>query len=228
MRLSGADTFVSRLMRSHIATGLVSVTPVPLFLVRSILLRDNAQENRNGGWQRLREASESARYRAIRGVLERYVRDGFVLDVGCSQGILQEGLTYRRYLGVDNSEQAVAIAKAKSDLRTDFVCADGSDFVADRPPDAVVLSEVIYYLADPVAAVQHHARHLAPGGVLIISLYARTWPSRRLMRRLAARLELIECHLVRSDHLAWTVAVFRPSREDIAARNQPAGTSPPT
>ena len=69
------------------------------------------------------------------------------------------------------------------------MCADGFDFVADQPPDAVVMNEVIYYLPDPIAAVEHHARRLAPGGVVIVSIYARTWSSRRLLRALAARLD---------------------------------------
>ncbi|HEY6688264.1 MAG TPA: methyltransferase domain-containing protein, partial [Propionibacteriaceae bacterium] len=142
--------------------------------------------------------------------------NGFVLDVGCSQGILQEGLRYRRYLGVDNFEQSIALAQPKSDSRTQFVCADGSSFVADALPNAVVMNEVIYYLPDPMAAVQHHANRLAPGGVLIVSIYARTWSSRRLLRAMAARLELVESRLVRSGHLAWTVAVFRPMRAQSA------------
>jgi 2-polyprenyl-3-methyl-5-hydroxy-6-metoxy-1,4-benzoquinol methylase len=141
-----------------------------------------------------------------------------VLDIGCSQGILQEGLRYRRYLGVDNFEQSIALAKPKSDFRTQFVCADGSTFAADAPPNAVVMSEVIYYLPDPMAAVEHHASRLAPDGVLIVSIYARTWVSRRLLRAMAARLELVESSLVRSGHLAWTVAVYRPFGVGSAAR----------
>ena len=74
----------------------------------------------------------------------------------------------------------------------------------------MVLNEVIYYLPDPIAAVEHHARHLAPDGVVIVSIYARTWSSRRLLRALAARLELLESELIRSGHLAWTVTVYRP------------------
>jgi 2-polyprenyl-3-methyl-5-hydroxy-6-metoxy-1,4-benzoquinol methylase len=204
------STFVAQLMRSRMAVGLLSAAPVPLVLMRSILVRDNARENRKDSWQRLRERSEAARYQVVRNVTERYARDGFVLDIGCSQGILQEGLTYGRYLGVDNCEQSIVIARAKSDERTQFLCADGSDFIADQRPDAVVLNEVIYYLPDPIGAVQHHARQLATDGVLIISIYARTWSSRRLLRAIAARLELVESSLVISDHLAWTVAVYRP------------------
>jgi 2-polyprenyl-3-methyl-5-hydroxy-6-metoxy-1,4-benzoquinol methylase len=205
----GADTFVARLMHSRVAVALLSVAPIPLFLARSVLVRDNARENRKDSWQRLRGAGEAARYQAVRRVTERYAADGFVLDVGCSQGILQEGLRYRRYLGVDNCEQSIMLARPKCDLRTQFVCADGSTFIADAPPDAVVLNEVVYYLPDPLGAVRHYGSRLAPRGVLIVSIYARTWSSRRLLRAMAARLELVESSLVRSGHLAWTIAVFR-------------------
>lgn len=206
------DTLVARLMRSRMAVGLLSALPIPLFLVRSLLVRDNARENRKDSWQRLRGGYETARYEAVRSVTERYAGDGFVLDIGCSQGILQEGLRYGRYLGVDNCEQSITFARPKCDQWTQFMCADGSTFVANQPPDAVVMNEVIYYLPDPIAAVAHHARYLAPGGVVIISIYARTWSSRRLLRAIAARLELVESSLIRSGHLAWTVAVYRPAR----------------
>jgi 2-polyprenyl-3-methyl-5-hydroxy-6-metoxy-1,4-benzoquinol methylase len=186
------------------------LVPIPLFLARVVLVRDNARENSKDSWQRLRGAGEAARYQAVRRVTERYAGDGFVLDIGCSQGILQEDLRYRRYLGVDNCEQSIALARPKSDLQTQFVYADGSTFVADAPPNAVVMNEVVYYLPDPIGAVLHHARSLAPGGVLIVSIYARTWSSRRLLQAIAARLEKVESSLVRSGHLAWTVAVFRP------------------
>jgi SAM-dependent methyltransferase len=204
------DTLVAQLMRSKVAVGLLSVAPIPLCLARPILARDNARENRKDSWQRLRVRSEAARYGAVRSVAERYARDGFVLDIGCSQGILQEGLRYGRYLGIDNCEQSIRLAQPKCDRRTQFVCADASDFVADRPPNAVVMNEVLYYLPDPVAAVEHHARRLAPGGVVIISIYARTWYSRRLLQAIGARLELLESDVIRSGHLAWTVAAYRP------------------
>lgn len=206
------DTFVAQLMRSRAAVELLAAAPIPLFLVRSILTRDNARENRKDSWQRLRGGNEAARYRGVRSATERYAQDGFVLDIGCSQGILQEGLRYGRYLGVDNCEQSITLARPKCDRRTEFVCADASNFVADQPPDAVVMNEVLYYLLDPIGVVEHHACRLAPGGVVIVSIYARTWSSRRLLSTLRARFELLESNLIRSGHLAWTVAVYRPSR----------------
>jgi len=204
------NTFVAQLMRSRVAVGLLSAAPIPLSAVRPILVRDNARENRKDSWQRLRVRSEAARYSAVRTVTERYARDGFVLDIGCSQGILQEGLRYGRYLGVDNCEQSIQLAELKRNRWTQFVCADGPSFVADQPPDAVVLNEVLYYLPDPIGAVEHHARQLAPDGVVIISIYARTWSSRRLLRAIGARLELVEFNVIRSGHLAWAVAAYRP------------------
>jgi hypothetical protein len=47
---------------------------------------------------------------------------------------------------------------------------------------------------------------------VIISIYTRTWSSRRLLRAIATQLELVESSLIRSGHLAWTVAVYRPAR----------------
>jgi 2-polyprenyl-3-methyl-5-hydroxy-6-metoxy-1,4-benzoquinol methylase len=207
----GTRTLVARAVESKLAVRLGSYLPVPLELAHAFLLRDNEKENRKDGWNRLRDASESVRYQAVRGLIEKYVRDGFVLDVGCSQGILQEGLTYGRYLGIDNFAEPILRAAAKADERTAFHHADGSSYVPDERPDAVVLNEVLYYLPEPLAAVTHYANWLAPGGVLIVSVYARAWAMRRLLRQISSRFRLVESSTVSSDsHLAWTVAVFRP------------------
>jgi len=208
-------TMAGRLMGSRPAVAVMDVLPVPLRLLRWWMLHDNAAENRRDGWARLRAPEEQARYAAVRSTTEAYAADGFVLDLGCSQGILPEGLTYRRYLGVDNYPEAIARAQAKTDPRTQFVCADATTFVPDEPPDAIVLNEVVYYLADPVATVLRHTGQLSGGGVLIISIYARAWSSRRLIRQLADRLDLVETRLVESGHLAWTIAVFRPPSTQI-------------
>jgi SAM-dependent methyltransferase len=208
----GTRTLVARAVESKLAVGLGSYLPVPLELAQSFLLRDNERENRKGdGWSRLRDAKESVRYQAIRGLVEKYVRHGFVLDVGCSQGILQEGLTYGRYVGIDSFAEPIQRAAVKSDERTAFHHADGSSYVPDQSPDAVVLNEVLYYLPEPLAAVTHYANLLAPGGVLIVSVYSRAWAMRRLLRQLSLRLPLVESSTVNGhSHLAWTLAVYRP------------------
>jgi 2-polyprenyl-3-methyl-5-hydroxy-6-metoxy-1,4-benzoquinol methylase len=171
----------------------------------------SATKEKTATVDRLRDARESVRYQAVRSIIEKYVRDGFVLDVGCSQGILQEGLKYGRYVGIDSFEEPILRAAVKSDERTAFHHADGSSYVPDQRPDAVVLNEVLYYLPEPLAAVTHYANSLAPGGVLIVSVYSRAWAMRRLLRQLSSRFPLVESSTVNShSHLAWTVSVFRP------------------
>ncbi|MBA8795685.1 2-polyprenyl-3-methyl-5-hydroxy-6-metoxy-1,4-benzoquinol methylase [Friedmanniella endophytica] len=201
-------TFVERLLASRVALATMSCAPVPLRLARGAMLRDNALENAKDSWNRLRAEGERERYAAVREAVERHGADGFVLDIGCSQGILQEGLRYRRYLGVDSFPEAIAIASRKADERTGFVCADGPSFVADRRPDVVVFNEVLYYLPDPLAAVAHHARRLAPGGIVVVSIYARSWASRRLLRQLGQRLRELEHRTVTSGHHAWSVVTY--------------------
>src|SRR4030095_9907060 len=71
------NTFVAQLMRSKVAVGLLSAAPIPLFLVRPILTRDNARENRKDSWQRLRVRSEAGRYGAVRTATGLYAPRGF-------------------------------------------------------------------------------------------------------------------------------------------------------
>jgi SAM-dependent methyltransferase len=199
--------------RRLLGSAVVSVLdrlPVPLPVARVPMLMENAVENARGGWGRLRDAGEADRYRAVRAAVERHAPDGFVLDVGCSQGILQEGLTYRRYVGVDRYAPALRRARGADTPETTFVAADASRFVPDAPPDAVVFNEVLYYLPRPVQTVERYARLLAPGGVVVVSCYARTWPTRRLLRRLSRRLAVVESERVVTGPHAWEVAVLRP------------------
>ncbi len=192
------------------AVAVLDRLPVPLALARVLMLVENAVENARGGWDRLRDDAEADRYRAVRAAVERHAPAGFVLDVGCSQGILQEGLRYRRYVGVDRYAPALGRARGADEPGTSFVAADASAFVPDEAPDAVVLNEVLYYLPRPVRVVERYASLLAPAGVLVVCCYARTWPTRHLLRRLQRRLQLVESVRVVAGAHAWEVAVLRP------------------
>ena len=209
-RRSTGATWVARALHSPLVVAVGARVPVPLRLARRFLVRDNRRENERDGWGRLDGSAEQPRYAAVRAAVRRHGGDGFVLDVGCSQGLLLDGLVYGRYLGVDPFPEPLARAASRADGRTAFLLADGAAFVPDPLPDVVVLNEVLYYLPDPLATVEHYARLLSPGGVLVVSLFAHTWATRRLQDQLAARLELVETSLVESGHLGWRVSVFRP------------------
>jgi trans-aconitate methyltransferase len=200
---------VQRLLRGP-AVAVLDRLPVPLRVARLPMLVENALENAHGGWDRLRDTAEADRYRAVRAAVERHAPDGFVLDVGCSQGILQEGLRYRRYVGVDRYGPALRQARGAGTPDTTFVTADASRYVPDAAPDAVVLNEVLYYLPRPVQVVERYAALLAPGGVVVVSCYARTWTTRRLLRLLRRRLTLVSSEQVVAGPHAWEVAVLAP------------------
>jgi SAM-dependent methyltransferase len=210
MPTAAGPTIGERVVGSRAAGFLLSHLPVPLSLARPFLLRDNAQENRAGGWVRLAAAAETARYDAVRTACRAYAADGSVLDVGCSRGLLQPGLSYSRYLGIDSHEEPLVHARQRADDRTSFLRADADAYVPPHPLDAVVFNEVLYYLPRPVETAERLARHLAPGGVLVISL-CRSWATDQIVRQLAELFPVVEARrVVGPSSLTWTVAVLRP------------------
>jgi trans-aconitate methyltransferase len=199
-------------LNSRLAIEIGTRLPVPLAVARPFLLHDNEQENLSGGWGRLRNPAESPRYETVRRLCEKYAQDGFILDVGCSQGILQEALAYSRYVGIDSHEPTVLGAAAKADHRTSFEHATADSYRPDQPPDAVVFNEVLYYLPHPLSTVQRYASLLASGGVLIVSVYLRTWATRRMLRQISKLYPVCESAVTTSHaYLAWMTNVYRPS-----------------
>lgn len=210
MAATERPTVAARVVGSRAAGFLLTHLPVPLSLARPFLLLDNAQENRAGGWARLAAAAERARYDAVRATCRAYADQGSVLDVGCSRGLLQPGLSYSRYLGIDSHEEPLVHARQRADERTSFLRADADAYVPPHPLDAIVFNEVLYYLPRPVETVGRLAHHLAPGGVLVISM-CRTWATERILRRLARLFPVLEARqVVGPSSLTWTVAVLRP------------------
>lgn len=205
-----SSTLAARIVASRVAVGVMSRLPVPLAAARPWLLRDDRQENARDSWGRLWSAVEAPRYAAVRAAVARWTDDGFVLDVGCAQGILADGLVCRRYVGVDRQAASLRLAQSWTGALTEFVCADADGYRPAEPPDAVVLNEVLYYLPAPVATARRYAELLAPDGVLVISLFTQAWASRRLLRRLDRVLLRVDTEQVRSAQLVWTVVVYRP------------------
>ncbi len=117
--------------------------------------------------------------------IERHVRVGRLLDLGCWVGFMLVEARGRGWdvTGVEPSAFAAAYARDRFNLdvlEQDLLAAD----LPEGAFDAIVLGDVIEHLTDPLAALRHIDTLLAPGGVLYLTLPDS---GSRLARRLGAR-----------------------------------------
>src|SRR5439155_18858419 len=103
--------------------------------------------------------------------IERHVRRGALLDLGCWVGFLLAGARERGWstLGAEPSEFAWRYARER--LGLEVLHAGLLD--ADLPQgsfDAVVMADVIEHLPDPAGALDRLAQVLRPGGVVHLAL----------------------------------------------------------
>jgi SAM-dependent methyltransferase len=185
--------------------------PVPHRFLHGVLLADNKKENEADCWGRLRNPSELGRYSVIHGFVQEFARDGSVLDVGCSEGLLQERIAYGQYLGIDVFPQAIARAGLKANERTRFMHADAASFAPDELFDAIIWNECLYYLRDPIGVIQRYRQYLRPRGVMIVSMFYQTFATRRLFRQLKVLGPVLaEVQLVASNK-AWVLRAYDAS-----------------
>ncbi|MBN1287552.1 MAG: class I SAM-dependent methyltransferase [Anaerolineae bacterium] len=102
--------------------------------------------------------------------LERYVKPGRMLDVGCSMGFFMAEAAARGWQvqGLDVSAFAVERTRA----RFGFDARHGSFLELDYPAgayDLVTIWDVIEHVPDPAAHVQKAAELLRAGGVLVLA-----------------------------------------------------------
>ncbi|MXP42233.1 bifunctional 2-polyprenyl-6-hydroxyphenol methylase/3-demethylubiquinol 3-O-methyltransferase UbiG [Altererythrobacter soli] len=111
------------------------------------------------------------------------------LDVGCGAGLLTEPLARlgAQVTGVDAAAENVTAAQmhaAGSGLSIDYRHGELARLGLGQF-DLVTTMEVIEHVADKAAFVAEMARHLAPGGLMVLSTPNRTPRSRLLMIGLA-------------------------------------------
>ena len=165
---------------------------------------------RAGRWSFMRELDEAARYAVIAAFVDRLAPTGAVLDVGCGEGLLVDALRphgYRRYLGVDVSDAAIAQVASRADASTAFLAADAEGETPPGPWDVVVFNESVYYFRDPLATLRRYESVLAKGGAFVVS----TFRSRRadaVVRALLRRYREVEATTVSNTKGSWTVRVL--------------------
>ena len=112
------------------------------------------------------DTAHFARYSLIVRYVKCFKRGGSVLDVGCGVGTLIERLgqrAYSRYVGLDLPGEPIRVASRHADHKTILRCADANTYMPPETYDAVVFSESLYYLRDPLAGVaERTARRSRP------------------------------------------------------------------
>jgi 2-polyprenyl-3-methyl-5-hydroxy-6-metoxy-1,4-benzoquinol methylase len=168
-----------------------------------------------GRWDFLAELSELARFSILAGYICHLKPGGAVLDTGCGQGVLLRrlpGSCYSRYLGIDVSASAIAVAQQQQNERSTFLAADCEDYSPAEQFDVIVFNEVLCCLRDPLSTVERYARSLNPGGLVLVSMCTAARGSATILWRLKRTYATVdEVRVVHSDRkVSWVCSALRP------------------
>jgi SAM-dependent methyltransferase len=141
----------------------------------------------NGRWDCLDTTANDCVY----SHLERWVKGGRVLDLGCGSGSTANELennAFGEYTGVDISEVAVEKARKRSEEngrghKCRFVQGDVISYEPAQKADVILFRDSIYYINRPQikAVLTRYAHWLTKDGVFIV----RIWDGRGKLREFA-------------------------------------------
>jgi 2-polyprenyl-3-methyl-5-hydroxy-6-metoxy-1,4-benzoquinol methylase len=171
------------------------------------------REDRRGAWQYLEAPEELGYSLAVAECIRRAAAIPAILDPGCGHGRLLELLppgSFRSYLGIDCSREAVAHPSWLACAHARFRVADLNGWRPRRRFSVIVLSESLNHMRHPVATLRRFRQALEPGGVIVVSLshhprYEMSW------RRAAQHFETLHRAAVRAGpRRCWDVGVLQP------------------
>jgi len=158
--------------------------------------------------------------------LETYAHGGDILDLGCGPGNTANELaeaSYRKYVGVDISEAALAkaVKRTKENGREGKNSFAESDFLGYKPAqnfDVILFRESLYHV--PFGQVKpildKFSKNLKDGGVFVVRLYVGDacpgkikWRVKRKLDLIKREFDVLEARQFETSGYP-TVLVFRP------------------
>jgi SAM-dependent methyltransferase len=101
--------------------------------------------------------------------IRRHRHAGRLLEVGCAYGFfLQEARRHFEVAGIELAEEAAEHCR-RNGLRVLSGVADDEKLAKLGHMDIIVLLDVIEHLPDPYATLSLCARHLRPGGIIVLT-----------------------------------------------------------
>ena len=176
--------------------------------------QDWTRQYQTGAWTYLEDLSERPRYSIMAGYLDA-LSPCRILDVGCGEGLLARKilhLPFITYVGIDVSPAPVATAQEAlgDDLRLTFAVADAESYDPDRMFDAIVFSECLNYLSDPVGIVERYSKSIASNGSIIISLF-QSPRADKAWEMLKPITKFIDCvNIAHHSGKRWTIKLLKP------------------
>ena len=158
--------------------------------------------------------------------LEKYARNGNILDLGCGPGNTANELKltkYRSYVGVDISEVALAKAVRRTEengrpAKNSFVCSDFLSYMPKQDFDVILFRESMYHVpyGRVLELLAKYSKHLKSKGVFIVRLYLGDNRLGKIKFRVKRKIDLIKRHFDIVEECQYdqpgtpTVLVFRP------------------
>lgn len=133
-------------------------------------------------WQNLNCDREAPRYKAIAALVAKHGCRS-VLDVGCGEAVLASYTPrdpYVPYTGVEPSSAAFHGAHIRMmhlPCGNNLTQRSVEEFDPGwRTYECIVFSEMLYYLADPLAQLNRYRHFLTSGGIFIVTIYQHPVP----------------------------------------------------
>ena len=168
------------------------------------------------GWHWLRSVAFDEKYRRgdwrfdtdggreLTAVLDRYLRKGDILVLGCGGASILKELeaeAFHSALGIDLSEEAIHLASRFASDKIAFLVADMETFKCPQPFDVILFSDSLYYVASvrQVQLLRRLARDLKPGGALVAT-FAEARRYQSILERIRRNFSVLEeCSFSGSD-----------------------------